>query len=747
MKHIAKSLLAVTITGLLFGCGGGDNSSDTPVDSSVQLKVRAIDGVLKGALVWVDLNSNGSRDSAEPSATSDGEGRVAFTLEKGQEHSPVYVEAIAGETEDLERGLIEQGFTLVAPADGDTDRVVSPLTTLLFLEIASGSDPDQAREALAERLGLEPAMLEADFIELKDGRAAFIAKVVTDALPAELPKTQADQKGLLTALNESSNEAAAIYGKLKDESLSEAGDPTLKSEIDYNTREALFTIEYATRKSEGDKVLSEGTKYYWDRIANDYERLNGKPLIATVWSLEERTKSDGTVERYTKWEHDFNRDGTRDFKGQSYAEVKGDQWREFYDEDTNCREMPTECHDQTRRYDGEDLRAALAAADYSTIDFVQDWKRTKSQDRIDVEMQEYKSDAPTRDWFNPDNPGKPLYRRLEHHVTGEEGRSITYEDDWDADGSINQWNTLLTRLNGSSRYSSGKIIWAAPLNGEFEEYADYSYGSDERVSYWYETQQDTTPLGKGMKQERYSGQRFILDDTKNVKLTDSEHPDGYLFNRYQVDQEDISADEQHIYVSWDHLALAGYAFTRDDPGQEFKIMYRHKGAGDAMVGWWLGHSYAEWGSREVSDLPAKVKGLLAEGKSLAQITEQTLPGLDSYNQTVLGGPLFDKGSKRFMVTDNDWFGVSGKQKLTISDGMVEGQNIMLQLAGGMANLVALKGDGSDPCNWWSCWQQNIMSLDSIDPVKGIITLRRWSASDPTTTLYLREADADAALAP
>lgn len=68
---------------------------------------------------------------------------------------------------------------------------------------------------------------------------------------------------------------------------------------------------------------------------------------------------------------------------------------EYFDEDTNCKELNEyQCNDPTRINEGRDLRAEFAAQDYSTIDFVQMWTKTGNATGHDIEMIEYKTDAP-----------------------------------------------------------------------------------------------------------------------------------------------------------------------------------------------------------------------------------------------------------------------------------------------------------------------------------------------------------------
>lgn len=777
MKPFAKSLLAVSITALLFGCGGGGSANDSSTPSTdnpsagnpstnpstnnpsagnpstnnpmVQLRVKAIDGVLKGALVWVDLNSDGIQDDKEPSGTSDDKGEVLFTLQAGQDEAPIYVVAIPGQTEDLDRGPIVTAFTMVAPSNGGTVRVVSPLTTLLFLKIAETGDREQAKAALASQLGISSDLLEANFVELGDGKVAFIARSVVDALPPTgLPGDKARQKTLSLALTANAGGAAAIYPKLQDANISGQGVPSLKREIDYNTHQVVFSIEFATREVVDGKTLSKGTKYYWDNLANDYERLNGLPLISTVWTLDEQKFSDGTIERHSTWEKDLDKDGQRNFMGKMLSLGTSLDWTEYYDESSNCVEQPMPCNDNGRIYDGADLKANLAAQDYSAIDFVQVSHKTAVSGGYKINMEEYQAAAPTLNWFNPADPGTSGYSRVEQRAAESEGSRLTFLHYWgEYRAEEHQRESLLTGLDGSTQFSSGKIVWANSLDNQFEEYADYntfSEHSDTLISYWSDTVTKWSQTGANQQLVTTEGTRYLLDYEKEVKKTDG-NPNGYLFSQYRVEQTNISANERHIYVTWDHFAqpddLNG-PFNEADSGQEFKVMRRHEGKGDAMDGWWIGHNYAEWHSRAIADLPGKVLSLLAVRNNFADINPDSLAGLDTYDQAALEGPLFKAGSKSYLISDETWFDVAIKRKLTINGKRITtgiGWEALLQLDGGMTSLILLE----NACLDWTCSRQNFYQLDTINPVEGKVTFKEA----PTTVLYLREADADAEIAP
>ena len=110
------SLLSLAIAAALSGCGGSDNSQYT---STKSLSIKAIDGYLQYADVWLDLDGDNIQDSNEPSAVSDGTGGA--TLDVSRISNPasyrVLVKATAGKTIDLDTGsTVTSSFAMIAPA-------------------------------------------------------------------------------------------------------------------------------------------------------------------------------------------------------------------------------------------------------------------------------------------------------------------------------------------------------------------------------------------------------------------------------------------------------------------------------------------------------------------------------------------------------------------------------------------------------------------------------------------------------
>ena len=192
-KLTRVALATMSLLPLLTACGENGDSGNPVVDnntdntSKVQsLEVRAIDGYLEGARVWLDVNGNYKLDEGEPSAITGADGVAKLDVSALGAKSSQYtllVEAIAGQTidSDTPESPITQGFVMSAPA-GYT--VITPLSTLVQQKIAGGASKSEAEDAvksLLQQPDLNPA---SDYIAQRKSVAAGQAKAMTRLLPA-----------------------------------------------------------------------------------------------------------------------------------------------------------------------------------------------------------------------------------------------------------------------------------------------------------------------------------------------------------------------------------------------------------------------------------------------------------------------------------------------------------------------------------------------------------------------------------
>ncbi|GAB3233788.1 hypothetical protein [Pseudaeromonas pectinilytica] len=217
MKHpYLLSMIAMAVSAALAGCGGADHNEST----QTTLQATAIDGYLRNALVWLDVNGNNLLDSDEPNARSGEGGKVTLDV-SGIENPGSYrllVQAVAGETVDETRGAITQSFTLSAPP-GVAE--VTPLSTLVDQKMQQDPtlDRDAAAAAIATDLGLQPEQVLGDFIASNDIEVQVYAVNLTDQFPESLPEDPTE------LLNDSKELGQALDEYLEQNPVDEDTDP------------------------------------------------------------------------------------------------------------------------------------------------------------------------------------------------------------------------------------------------------------------------------------------------------------------------------------------------------------------------------------------------------------------------------------------------------------------------------------------------------------------------------------------
>ncbi|NVJ57084.1 MAG: putative Ig domain-containing protein [Vibrionaceae bacterium] len=174
------SLLAASVAIALTGCGGGSGSDNTSTAQS-GLEITAIDGYLKNAAVWVDTNENLVLDTSEDTkldVVTNEYGK--FTLPEEYKSQTVFIQAVAGQTEDTTRGIVTETFSLASTSGSS---VVNPMTNMVVKKVAKqlASDPTldvvAAKKAAKEEvvakltqsgLNVDASMIFGDYIAKSD---------------------------------------------------------------------------------------------------------------------------------------------------------------------------------------------------------------------------------------------------------------------------------------------------------------------------------------------------------------------------------------------------------------------------------------------------------------------------------------------------------------------------------------------------------------------------------------------------
>ncbi|GAL27662.1 hypothetical protein JCM19239_3266 [Vibrio variabilis] len=313
------------------------------------------------------------------------------------------------------------------------------------------------------------------------------------------------------------------------------------------------------------------------------------------------------------------------------------------------------------------------------------------------------------------------------------------EKDWNADGSINEVNKQVSYSSGKTVDTNAYPVWAWRGDDVWEEYADYRYGwNDERTNYWYE-QEVTTEMVEGVKVETTVGKRYVLDEKTNTAGTDKA-----LFHEYVATYEYVSDELTIESTEWKHHALDNYSFTvdQDDIGQ--KVTYWQLDA--PKFGLWVGHEFAEWGTKDVADLADKIASVLESGVAIEDIDETHIAGLSSYN-----GELF---TESFIYDEDDkartWYNVYSENALDDNPMWemetmtltVEDTGLVFFAAPGA--LFALTPDNGDMiCFGDYCTDTVTMPLAEFDAATGSFkTYFGWRENEPNY-FFQTEAEAQA----
>jgi hypothetical protein len=122
----------------LFTLGCSDSSGPTNSSTTSELKGKIIDGYVKGATVFLDINNNGVRDNGEPYALSTDAGNYSLELSTNDQqcldYVPIIVDVPIGAV-DEDLGVITTPYQLVLPAskaDVNESNHITPLTTLAW---------------------------------------------------------------------------------------------------------------------------------------------------------------------------------------------------------------------------------------------------------------------------------------------------------------------------------------------------------------------------------------------------------------------------------------------------------------------------------------------------------------------------------------------------------------------------------------------------------------------------------------
>ncbi|WP_422768115.1 hypothetical protein ACOX9X_15920 [Photobacterium leiognathi subsp. mandapamensis] len=204
----------------LSGCGGGDSDGEIsktkdPIPESAVTSdvysIKAVDGYLRNAEVWLDINGNSLHDKNEPFTISK-DGGVADLDVSGiddPEQYSVMVKAIAGKTVDEDTvtetnkaGVpITKPFVLSAPAG---ESIISPLSTLVQINMNNQMTKEEALAKVAQDLNIETSTILSDYVESNLGDVASKANAIVELgiVPESVEELKQDIQELENKLSE-----------------------------------------------------------------------------------------------------------------------------------------------------------------------------------------------------------------------------------------------------------------------------------------------------------------------------------------------------------------------------------------------------------------------------------------------------------------------------------------------------------------------------------------------------------------
>ncbi len=223
--------LTLIAAAMLSACGGGDGSD--PVPKSTYLNVTAIDGYLKGAEVWLDLNGDYKWNTGEPKAITTEGGKANLNVDGVTNPSshPIVVKVIPGVTVDetTPNQTVKSGYIMSAPS-GELD--VTPLSTLVQVSMANGSlTKEAATEKVATDLGVSKEDVLGDYIEKETADVAMKAEALVKAEVMPKSPVQASQPADVV---KKANTVAPYVKELKENEIIIVDGDSWKKTIDDN---------------------------------------------------------------------------------------------------------------------------------------------------------------------------------------------------------------------------------------------------------------------------------------------------------------------------------------------------------------------------------------------------------------------------------------------------------------------------------------------------------------------------------
>ncbi|TWX51054.1 beta-propeller fold lactonase family protein [Colwellia hornerae] len=198
-------LLSGSLSFLLISCGGGGSDAKSaavipppkPEPTPTYQNITVIDGYIRGAIAYIDLNDNKVLDDDEPwiETGASGFGQIDTTsLGLPPEDIKVIVTVPAGAvdestiTNENPDGIAITEATAFQMLSLPGENIATPLTTLVSISAESNGDIEAAKTAVAESLGISTDDLLSDYLAAENQQLTVLTELIiaNQVIPKDL---------------------------------------------------------------------------------------------------------------------------------------------------------------------------------------------------------------------------------------------------------------------------------------------------------------------------------------------------------------------------------------------------------------------------------------------------------------------------------------------------------------------------------------------------------------------------------
>jgi len=295
-----KLLLSCSLSLLLISCGGGGSSepnkatpspTPTPTPTPTYKDITVIDGYIRGAIAFIDLNENKILDDNEPWVETgpSGFGQIDTTsLGLPPENIKVIVNVPPGAVDESTindenpDGVAITEDTAFQMLSLPGENVATPLTTLVSMSVEENGDIEAAKAKVAESLGITVDDVSTDYLKAENEELTVLTELIiaNKVIPQDLT-TEITPAQLLVATTVSSQ-------------ISEVVQEANKNGVLADNSEAINAVAQATTAAVIGFV-GENSATLNDESGNDFVAIIEQINQTSYDSFEQLLTSTETV--------------------------------------------------------------------------------------------------------------------------------------------------------------------------------------------------------------------------------------------------------------------------------------------------------------------------------------------------------------------------------------------------------------------------------------------------------------------